>query len=162
MPDFLAAIKLLQDWITSPKTMWTFLFAVAFLLAMLAAFQHQGVAFLLEHYLILCFVFFVCMAGLIVHYAYTLVAPFQQESRIRSLIASIGDDGRSVLHNPINTRQMTFSVTPHEYVAARGLQEWGIVRMTRDQGYYGDFCIEQGVFDYLIDHPETIGIVKRA
>lgn len=65
--------------------MWTFLIAISLLLLALAKYEHQGMGYLLSHYLILCLAILVCASGLIVHYAYNIGNYFRKVSRLRHL-----------------------------------------------------------------------------
>ena len=79
---------------------------------------------------------------------------------IRKKMESLGGDDCSLLYNPINARQLAFQTGGLHYHIAKSLEKRGIVFAVSDNGHAGSFTIDQEAFNYLIEHPELVGIKK--
>jgi hypothetical protein len=127
--DWIASFKMVQEWLTSPRTMSAFLLSTVVLLGLIAGIGHQNIEYLLTHYLILCFVCTTCAGGLIVHGLWGLGSRLKIRHRLNHLASDEKKIISRFIDNDISTVQATFGEP-----GANSLVDDGILRITSETG----------------------------
>jgi hypothetical protein len=157
MDGFISLLRLLQGWLTSPETMWTFLIGLALLLVSIFEIQHKSVADLLDKNLSICMVTVVCVAGLIVHYAYKTGSVIKRRYRLRHL----AEDEKKILAKFVQAKQSTVPVFFNE-LGAESLLDDGILKVTSEIGRVHQdvgctyYTIKHSVLRTLIKNPSLV------
>jgi Super-infection exclusion protein B len=127
--DWIASFKMVQEWLTSPRTMCAFLLGTAILLGLIAGIEHQNLEYLLSHYLILCFVCTTCAAGLITLGLFGMGFRFTIRHRLNHLASDEKKIISRFIDNDVSTVQATFGEP-----GANSLVDDGILRVTSETG----------------------------
>ena len=83
------------------------------------------------------------------------------EQQLKKKLESLGEDDKELLYNPILNRRMAVQIGVMHYHVAKSLEKRGILTELHQNGLHaGSFAIGSAAFDYLIHHPELVGIKK--
>jgi hypothetical protein len=93
------------------------------------------------------------------------VADRKNQSRLGKRLKqleSLGSDDRFLLYNPIKAQQMAFRVNINAVHIAKSLEKRGIIFETDAENPWDgkSFTFDKDSFDYLIEHPNLVGITK--
>lgn len=70
---------------------------------------------------------------------------------------SLGNDDKAILYNLIAQRRIAFQTGMRDYHIAKSLEKRGVVFETTNF----NFSIDRTAFDYLVAHPELLGIPTK-
>jgi hypothetical protein len=150
MADWLAFVKMAQEWITSPRTMFVFLIAIAIVLGLLFTVGQHDFVYLIDHYVFLWFLMAVCLAGLVVHGLFDLGSWLKLKHRLNHAAS----DENEILNRFAEKNSSTIFATFGE-PAASALADEGILRVSKETGRVHQdggityYSVSPRVFRYL-------------
>jgi hypothetical protein len=145
MANWITLVKMAQEWITSQRTMWTFLIGIALLLGLILKIGNHDLAYSLDHYEILWFVMVICAAGLVTQGLFNLGFRF----KIHRRLSHLASDEKDILSKFVESNASTVYATFGE-PAANSLVDEGILRITSETGRVHQ---RGGITYYTIAHP---------